>query len=339
MGSNWAAWDGTSGAAARLRDPAAWDGDRAGDQMANNGKVPIVLTGCWSTVDSSCTDPCREVAGARRRRGDVGYTHAGRVRVQLDPTARSWMALFAAEDLHAKGLTVITPATVGHQFVRAGHQAGAAAHGVSHHRGAGVRHDDRARRAAGAVAAIASGADAVLLDIPPQACDAAFDGLRLSAVKAAVISTPGCKGSEMEAHLKQVGVGGQAPNGWYCMNYGADVNVPDVQSGMSSYLTAIKKYSSSPFDYSQAYDGFSALLTTVRIMNRLGLNRVTATTMKAALQHFSGHAPLLGDVSCPGASPNIGLCGKQAGVIQYENGRWRPIRWGSHLIDATPGSR
>jgi branched-chain amino acid transport system substrate-binding protein len=176
----------------------------------------------------------------------------------------------------------------------------------------------------------AAGAEQADLFVPlvsVQGCIATYDALQSLGIKPKVLTTGLCYGTPMTRHLKDVGAKGTVPNGWYYGDLGYSYFIPDSESGMETYLDKIKQYGPKNVEYT-GFAGplFANLLTTVKFVNQVGADNVTPESMRQAVQGFTGPMMLVaGPMQC-GFSPAFKtLCGKEMGVQQYRNGKWRSI--------------
>lgn len=317
----------------------ATDGQKCGSQLANDPRVSIVLTGALA-------DGAQQLYGTLVAKGKTVLVGSAETPADTDtPGVIAYASLdmivkgqaaFAAQTLKSKSVAVLFTDNPAGQASFTGSlepilkSHGIAVTGVPIPVGATGPQVQQALLAANGATV-----DTIILDISNEACAPAYDGIAQDDLKARVIANLGCEDQQMAAHLAQVGVGGDAPEGWYFVNYGADEHISDDGNGMGTYLAAAEKWGPRTFDPGTAYESFQVLLTTVKLMNQIGLAKVTSASMSAALRGFTGPVIMGGDLSCPGKAPDVSVCGKDVGVIQYAAGKWKPIRWGSNLIDTS----
>jgi branched-chain amino acid transport system substrate-binding protein len=176
-------------------------------------------------------------------------------------------------------------------------------------------------------AAGAEQADLFMPLVTVQGCVATYDALQSLGVKPKVFTTGLCYGTPMTRHLKDIGAKGQVPNGWYYGDLGYSYFMPDEQSGMTTYIDKIKQYGPKNVEYT-GFAGplFANLLTSVKFVNQIGPDNVTPDAVRQAVKGFTGPMMLIaGPMQCGFDPVYKTLCGKEMGVQQYRNGKWRSI--------------
>jgi branched-chain amino acid transport system substrate-binding protein len=176
-------------------------------------------------------------------------------------------------------------------------------------------------------AAGADKADVVIPVVTVQGCIATFDALQSLGIKPQVVTTGLCYGTPMTQHLKDIGVSGDVPDGWYFGGYGYSYFLPDEASGMQTYLAKIKQYGSKDVEFTGfAGPTFATILTTVKFMNAIGSDSITPDAFNAQVTAFKGPMMLVaGPMSCGTIPIFTSLCGVQMGVEQYKDQAWTPI--------------
>lgn len=187
------------------------------------------------------------------------------------------------------------------------------------------------------VAAGVQTADVVVPLVTIQQCLNVYDSIKALGINPTVVSTGLCYGTRMTQHLKDVGVGGDVPEGWYFGGYGYSYFRPDYDSGMETYIAKINQYGKVlPGATSVEYTGFAGpsfanLLTAAKFMNELGFDKLDVASIDAKVRGFTG--PMMiqaGPLAC-GQQVVLGLpifkalCASQIGVQQYKGGEWISI--------------
>lgn len=202
--------------------------------------------------------------------------------------------------------------------------AGIAVKGVAVPDTAGPQEYGSAIQAAGA-----EDADVFMPLVTAPGCIGTYDALAALGVNTAVVTTGLCFGLPMQEHLRQIGVGGTAPEGWFFGAYGYTyfISTPLIDN----YLVAAKAFARSRGLGSVDYTGFagptySIVLLLARFMNEHGVGAMTADDFRAAARSFEGPVPgVSGPMKC-GANPIYpSLCGTQMGVQQYLDQKWVSI--------------
>jgi len=133
-----------------------------------------------------------------------------------------------------------------------------------------------------------------------------------------------CAGKQMTDHLKDIGVAGDFPDGWYFGSNGYSVFLPDEASGMQTFLDKVVQYGSPDVDFTGfASSSFPTLLTAVKLLNQLDLDSLTFDSVTSAIRSFTGPMMMVAGPMACGADPIFkSLCGTQMGVEQYLDGKW-----------------
>jgi branched-chain amino acid transport system substrate-binding protein len=175
-------------------------------------------------------------------------------------------------------------------------------------------------------AAGADKADVLVPLVTVQGCIATFDALQSLAITPQVVTSGLCLGTPMTQHLKDIGVQGDVPNGWYFGGYGYSYFLPDQASGMNTYLAKIHQYGPKDVEFTGfAGPTFATVLTLVKFMNAVGADAITTDAINAQILAFKGPMMLVaGPMSCGTLPLFTALCGVQMGVEQYKDGQWIP---------------
>jgi branched-chain amino acid transport system substrate-binding protein len=218
---------------------------------------------------------------------------------------------------------------------------------------AGVQVTDPGGTAAEVQSAIQNvGADTadvfITLTTQPE-CIATYDALQQLNIHPTVVTTGLCFGTPMTNHIQAAGEKGVMPNGWYFGDYGYHYFLPDVQSGMQTYIDKVHQYGvPAPGAKTLEYTGFGGptfanVLTLVKFANSIGYARVTTPTLLGAIHAFKGPMMLqvgpidCGKVTVAGQKLFISLCASQMGILLYKDLKWTEIAGGlnGNPIDAS----
>jgi branched-chain amino acid transport system substrate-binding protein len=158
-------------------------------------------------------------------------------------------------------------------------------------------------------------------------CIATYDALQTLGIEPTVITTGLCYGLPMTRHLEDVGSDEQVPDGWYFGDYGYSYFQPDDASGMTTYLAKVVQYGPPDVEFTGfAGPSFANLLTAVRLINEIGVDDLTAESMRRAISTFEGPMMLVaGPMNCGFDPTFLALCGSQVGIQQYEDGEWLSV--------------
>jgi branched-chain amino acid transport system substrate-binding protein len=167
-------------------------------------------------------------------------------------------------------------------------------------------------------------------------CIATYDSLKQLGVSPMVVTTGLCFGTPMTDHIRDAGETGTMPDGWYFGEYGYNYYAPDLESGILTYVTKVQQYGvKAPGAKTLEYTGFagplfSNLLTVVKLVNKIGADRLTPVAMLAAIKGFKGPMMLqVGPLDC-GNLKVVGVafpavCPGEMGIVQYKDGKWISI--------------
>jgi len=319
------------------------DGQRCGTQFVNDANISVVMTGTllvgakglYDTLagkkpvvigNGLTTDDFTTTAGYSLFTGAVGVVGglARYVATQVQPKPKK-VAVMYGDNASAQGAFSVLLKPV---LEKAGMQV------------TGIQVKDPGGTAAEVQSAIQnSGADTadvfITLTTQPE-CIATYDSLKQLGITPTVITTGLCFGTPMTDHIKDAGETGTMPNGWYFGDYGDNYYAPDLKSGMLTYVTKVQQYGvKAPGAKTLEYTGFagplfSNLLTVVKLVNGIGVDRLTPDAMLAAIKAFKGPMMLqVGPLDC-GNIKVVGVafpavCASQMGVRQYKDGNWISI--------------
>lgn len=199
-------------------------------------------------------------------------------------------------------------------------------------------------------AAGAATADLLLVLVTAPGCIGTYDALTALGVSTTVVTTGLCFGLSMQQHLAQLGVGGDAPNGWFFGAYGYSYFIPDENT--DTYLAIVRTFARDRGVGRVDYTGFAGplfanVLVLTRFFNERGAD-ATPDDLRDAARSFTGPVfGVSGTMAC-GANPVFpALCGSEVGVQQYIDGRWvsiadayngLPIRVNQPFRSATAGA-
>lgn len=177
-------------------------------------------------------------------------------------------------------------------------------------------------------AAGAADADLLMVLVTAPGCIGTYDALTALGVSTTVVTTGLCFGLSMQQHLAQLGVGGDAPNGWFFGAYGYSYFIPD--ENVDGYLAIVRRFARDRGVGRVDYTGFAGplfanVLILARFFNELGPD-AAPDQLRGAARAFRGPVfGVAGTMSC-GANPVFpALCGTEVGVQQYLDGRWLSI--------------
>ncbi len=121
------------------------------------------------------------------------------------------------------------------------------------------------------------------------------------------------------------------PDGWYFGGYGYSYFLPDLDSGIATYLNKVEKYAQAPAGVTIEYTGFAGpsfgnILTIAKFANELG-GQVDTASITPLIFGFEGPAMIqAGTLTC-GTTALLGItfpavCGNEMGIQQYVDGQW-----------------
>ncbi len=331
----------------------AEDGAKCGAQLANDSSIAMVITGTLLYGNKELYDALngkKPVIIGNGLTTDDFTTPAGQAFTAGSPGVIPGMGGFITEYLpDVKSVAVIASNNPAGQaaatllFKPTMDKAGISTTVV------GV--DDTATAAQVQSAVTAAGAetaDAVVLLVTIQQCINVYDSLAALGINPTVVATGLCFGTPMTDHLKEAGVGGDVPDGWYFGGYGYSYFTPDLDSGMLTYVTKVQEYGKpAPGASTLEYTGFAGpsfanIMTAAKFFNEID-GATDYASIDAKIRGFKGPMMLqVGPLDC-GKQVIVGLpifvsvCGSQIGIQQYKDGEWIAVADGQNgkPIDAT----
>jgi branched-chain amino acid transport system substrate-binding protein len=309
------------------------DGQRCATEMLNNDDVAFVMTGVMVVGNGSLSTVL-----SGKKPVFIGFPAVPEDFVASDAFAFTpgavgvvrGMSTFVGEYLDGVETVAIVHAdnASGQASADVFLKPGLAEYGITDVKTVGV--PDTATGPDLAAAIQAAGGDTADLFIPlltVQGCAATYDALQSLGVQPKVLTTGLCYGTPMTEHLRDLGLDDPVPDGWYYGDLGYSYFMPDDASGMTTYLAKIAQYGPEAAEYT-GYAGplFANLLTSVKLLNQIGADNVTADAVRQAAATFTGPMMLVaGPMQC-GFDPVFkSLCGTQMGVQQYADGEWASI--------------
>jgi branched-chain amino acid transport system substrate-binding protein len=215
----------------------------------------------------------------------------------------------------------------------------------------GVAIGDAATGPEVAAAMQAAGADTADVFVPLvtiQGCIATYDAISSLGITPTVLTTGLCFGTPMTDHLKELGVDGQVPDGWYFGGYGYSYFMEGSDPGMDTYVAKIQEYGKkAPGAATLEYTGFggpmfATMMTVLQLGNKIGADKIEPLGFRAAMEAFSGPQMLqVGPIACGKTVvfkiPFVAICGSQMGIQQYKDGAWTAIADGTNgkAVDVT----
>lgn len=178
----------------------------------------------------------------------------------------------------------------------------------------------------------AADADVISIGLFEQGCIAAYDAIKsLGLQDKPVATTSVCTGSTMQEHLREVGDGGEAPDGWIFV--GGSVKNPEGGPDLQAYLTKFAEYGDERVIASvPAPLTFAAVVNAAKIINQVGVENADYDSLDAAVRGFTGPAMLQpGPIEC-GVPPFISICASQVSVVKYEGGEWQLLDEGVDIL-------
>ena len=179
----------------------------------------------------------------------------------------------------------------------------------------------------------AADADAFIPLVTIQQCINVYDAIKALDIDPVVITTGLCFGTPMTDHLKEAGESGIVPDGWYFGGYGYSYFLPDLASGMATYVKEVQKYGKpAPGATTLEYTGFAGpsfanILTITKFMNELGPDNLDYASLNDKVRNFAGPMMLqVGPLAC-GKNTYAGIpfpvpCASEVGFQQYKDGEW-----------------
>jgi branched-chain amino acid transport system substrate-binding protein len=187
----------------------------------------------------------------------------------------------------------------------------------------------------------------ITLTTQPE-CIATYDAIQSLNIHPTVVTTGLCFGTPMTNHIQAAGEKGVMPDGWYFGDYGYHYFLPDVKSGMQTYIDKVRQYGvPAPGAKTLEYTGFAGptfanVLTLVKFANAIGYAKISTPNLLQQIKSFKGPMMLqvgpidCGHVSVAGQKLFVSLCATQMGILRYKNLKWSEIAGGvnGHPIDS-----
>jgi branched-chain amino acid transport system substrate-binding protein len=309
------------------------DGPRCGQQLGGDQRVGVIVVGALATGNKALYDAIagrKPVIVSNPLANDDFATPGVAALTPGLPNVVRGLAVFAATHLGVvTKLTVVQGADPAATYIAQGLFAPLAKR-LGNSDVIPVPVPDTANstevRAALARAGVTSASTVVAL-VDVQLCIALYDALKALTISPTVITTDLCATSPMTTHLTALRSTDIAPDGWFFGGDGYSYFIPDVASGMATYLAKIRQYGPAGLDPGGlAGPAFAALLTTVKFYNEMPPGQATAATLAGALKSFRGPMMLVaGTVRCGGQPQFPSLCGTAMGVEQYRHGTWMSV--------------
>jgi branched-chain amino acid transport system substrate-binding protein len=314
------------------------DAAACGSRLANDPSISLVITGAVNTGNKELYDALAGKKAVLIANGLANEDFTTKVGVSFtagSPGVLSGIAQFVAQDLQAKTVAVLLSDNPGGRaaaqlllkpvFDKVGAQI----------RQVFVSTTATAPEVASLIQATkADSADAFIAVVDPPNCLNVYDSLQTLGIHPKVVTTDLCASQAMQDHLKSAGASGKVPDGWYYANYGYNYDLPDAASGMEAYLAKIYKYGkvlpgASAIDPT-GFTGptFAVVMSAAKILNQVGVDKASFTTLDSALRGFTGPQMLqVGPLKC-GVPLFVANCAHEIGIDQYTGGKWISVRDG-----------
>lgn len=187
----------------------------------------------------------------------------------------------------------------------------------------------------------AQDADVVFVVTDVAGCSSVYDALASLAMRTTVFAAGLCNSTPVGDHLRELGINDPVPDGWYFGSNGYSSYIPNLDAGVDTYLSAMRRYA-QPAPGAAGVDTtglapltFATTLTMAKVMNSLGTEATNPIALEGALASFAG--PMMfqvGPLAC-GDTKILGVslpavCASQMGIQQYREGSWYPIADGNN---------
>lgn len=290
------------------------EGQKCGQQLLNDKSVSIIDYGAVTTGNQSL-----EATVAGKKPIMVGVSAA-----PADSTAKNTYILYgdqthvlapwgtyARDFVHAKTAAVVFPSQAGANSAAAAAKKGLQDAGLSVK---SVGYDTNATDLLGPLtAAGGQSADVVVPMTDAAGCVNLAKALKQIASSKPVVSNPLCLSPQVAQGL------GDLPAGWVfgiAQILPSDATQPDAKA----YVATSTKYGLKPADTANPYAalGWDSVLTTVKLMNEVGADKITPDAMNARLKAFKG--PLImgaPSVSCGKYPDAPAVCNDQTTFYKY----------------------
>jgi branched-chain amino acid transport system substrate-binding protein len=190
-----------------------------------------------------------------------------------------------------------------------------------------------------AVVASGAGQDSVFVPLTPVSqCIAVYDALKTLNIKAPVVTSGLCFGTQMIQHLN-----GTLPKNWYFGDYGVNYFMYDskllASEQLGVYMAAIHQADPSTDPTGLAAPAFGTILTLNKLYNEAGIS-ATSAKMGTLIEGFKG--PQFGNsgpLKC-GFQPLLpAICGQEMGVALFNGTNWVAVEdaYNNKLISGFSG--
>jgi branched-chain amino acid transport system substrate-binding protein len=290
------------------------EGQKCGQQLLNDKSVSVIDYGAVTTGNQSL-----EATVDGKKPIMVGVSAA-----PADSTAKNTYILYgdqthvlapwgtyARDFVHAKTAAVVFPSQAGANSAAAAAKKGLQDAGLTVK---SVGYDTNATDLLGPLtAAGGQSADVVVPMTDAAGCVNLAKALKQIASSKPVVSNPLCLSPQVAQGL------GDLPAGWVfgiAQILPSDVTQPDAKA----YVSTSTKYGLKPADTANPYAalGWDSVLTTVKLMNKIGADKITPAAMSAQLKAFKG--PLImgaPSVSCGKYPDAPAVCNDQTTFYKY----------------------
>jgi branched-chain amino acid transport system substrate-binding protein len=290
------------------------EGQKCGQQLLNDESLSIIDYGAVTTGNQSL-----EATVAGKKPIMIGVSAA-----PADSTAKNTYILYgdqthvlapwgtyARDFVHAKTAAVVFPSQAGANSAAAAAKKGLEDAGLTVK---SVGYDANATDLLGPLtAAGGQSADVVVPMTDAAGCVNLAKALKQIGSGKPVVSNPLCLSPQVAQGL------GDLPTGWVfgiAQILPSDATQPDAKA----YVSTSTKYGLKPADTANPYAalGWDSVLTTVKLMNKVGADKITPAAMTAQLKAFKG--PLImgaPSVSCGKYPDAPAVCNDQTTFYKY----------------------
>ena len=168
-------------------------------------------------------------------------------------------------------------------------------------------------------AAGATHAQVVMMLSPDTVCVGVGAALKSLGVNPqAVLVTNGCLDKLVTSHY-----GGHLPSTWRVFNFGNSPYVAGLDTGVDSYLAAMKAYAPTVDPGTPAYLMFGSIISAARVLNKIGYANATPATILKGLLDFTGPAMMEpGPMKCGYIKSTPSVCGNEVAVDRWAGGKY-----------------
>jgi branched-chain amino acid transport system substrate-binding protein len=126
--------------------------------------------------------------------------------------------------------------------------------------------------------------------------------------------------------------GGHLPTNWRVFNFGDSYLIPGLETGVDSYLAAVKQYAPTADPGTPAALMFGAIMTMDKVANSVGYQNITNSSLTKAMLSFQGPAFMEpGPMECGYMKASPSVCGNQTVVD-----RWTGKKWSESVVQVGP---